>query len=1394
MSDFKRNLAFVIGINNYTNGIPQLQTPINDAKKLVEILREKHGYQVWVCLDETATLKTLNNLLTTTLPQQVQPDDRLLFYFAGHGVALNDDDGPKGYLIPQDAKLGDVQSYLAMTKLQEALTQLPCRHFLGIFDCCFAGAFRWSSHRDLSATPEAVIHKERYDRLICDPAWQVITSSDYDQKAADAFVLKARGQSGDHSPFAAALLDAFAGAADTNPPAADGKPAGDGITTATELYLYLRDRVQSATEGNSQRQTPGIWPLKKHDKGEYIFLTPGHELNLPPAPPLDKSKNPYRGLESFEDNFKDNKEDIKLFFGRDSLEDKLLDVVTENPLTLVLGASGSGKSSLVKAGLIPKIRNVTLEKWCTLAPIRPGDKPFRSLNFALEKGKIPEINPLDKKTLADRITDWSSNNHDTKLLLVIDQSEELITLCHDEEERERFFSELAQAIATHPQKLRVVLTMRSDFEPQLRDSILQSLPKTLDLRNTIIKNHWQAARFIVPAMTRLQLRDAIEKPAELRVMNFNPHTLVDQLIDEVADMPGALPLLSFTLSELYLKYLKRQQTASNNGDTIDRAITQEDYDQMGGVTQSLTQRSDSEYEELVKENPAYSQIIRHVMLRMVAVGGGELARRQLPLSELKYASGKQELVNKVLDQFSQARLLVRGQDAEGNTYVELAHGVLVRGWLKLRNWLQEEKNLRLQRRLTPAAMEWNSHKKAEFLWHGDPYINVLHRDVLNSADNNWLNQIETEFVQKSVQRKLNIIRSRWGISFAVIFGLIGLASWAVTSQRKSQFGEIDSKVISSEALFNSNQELDALLNSLQAGRKFQQRLFSNFQSDDTTKNVVVQNMRKTFYAVKESSRSEVQAEWGSVQGIFFSKDNRLMFTTSQSNGIVSLRDFLGSELTKFTGHKGFAQFAASPDGSIFATNDQGTKTKPGAATGNIYLWSQNQKIREFTADKKYIEMIRFSDDGQKIATLSEDDKKNNVARLWNLQGKKSADFPLPNAIKDLAFHPNKQMLIAISKDKRLLFFDLSGNKLEVPAEFKKIDGIQQIQFGPNGMIATKSVSTVTVWRLDGERVEKFLEIKLPQGEIRKMVFSRDGKQLATYGSDSILRLWNLAHQPLIATQFPPKELKSLSFSQNGQIAAVTNSGTIRLFDLNGNQLKEFKVDSGKVIGGSFSQNCQQVATIYSDGIVRLLDLQGQSIEFKAPSTKVSNVNFSPDGQKIATIGDNDGTQNVVCLIDLKTKKPREFTPITNHKVKSIYFQPNGNLKVVTINTDSKGVFLWDFLGTNTIQLLQPKDSAFNVIAFTQDGKLFATATDKTVKLWDLQGRELMRFSGHESAISNLSFSSDGSILAVIGQDGTAKFWHFAELEQLLSRGCDRLSNYPQNNPDLKDEIRQICTN
>jgi uncharacterized caspase-like protein len=177
-SEFKLNLAVVIGINDYQNGIPILGTARQDAEAIATILQTNYQYQVHLITDDRATAHNLRQWLETELSnvtKKVTPS-RLLFYFAGHGIALNGDDGPQGYLIPQDAKLGDVSTYIPMQQIEAALTQLSCRHCLVILDCCFAGAFRWSSTRKLIPITET-IHKERYDRFIQDPAWQVITSA-----------------------------------------------------------------------------------------------------------------------------------------------------------------------------------------------------------------------------------------------------------------------------------------------------------------------------------------------------------------------------------------------------------------------------------------------------------------------------------------------------------------------------------------------------------------------------------------------------------------------------------------------------------------------------------------------------------------------------------------------------------------------------------------------------------------------------------------------------------------------------------------------------------------------------------------------------------------------------------------------------------------------------------------------------------------------------------------------------------------------------------------------------------------------------------------------------------------------------------------------------------------
>ncbi|MEM7016856.1 MAG: caspase family protein [Pseudomonadota bacterium] len=517
---FKANHALIIGINDYQHGIPPLKTAVNDATRLAQVLEQAYDYQVQL-LTEDITLENLK-LALDTLKQTTTADDRVVFYFAGHGIALDGEDGPAGYIVPEDARQADRNSFLPMALLHDDfLKVLNCRHLLAIFDCCFAGAFRWASMRSIADMPE-VIHQERYLHYISDPARQILTSSAHDQKAldvADGMTLGMRDEQQSHSPFALALFKALEeGAGDIVP---DG---GDGLITATELYLYLRTQVESYSDNLNLRQTPGLWPLSGHDKGEYLFELPNYQFDkLQPAPEPNIENNPYRGLLSYE------AEDSELFFGRTMQIETLVSQVQNSPLTVVLGASGTGKSSLVKAGVIPQLTlsDSTTEEdrtpnWSMLPPLRPGEHPGSALRTLLSEHLLPQD---DSASLERWLEDWQNQHPDQCLLLLIDQMEELVTLCRDDKERQEF-ADMLQALWHHP-NAHLILTLRNDFEPQL--SIY------------FPAEEWQAARFFITPMTQDELREVIEGPASVQVLYFDPPDLVDTLINEVVQTPGALP-------------------------------------------------------------------------------------------------------------------------------------------------------------------------------------------------------------------------------------------------------------------------------------------------------------------------------------------------------------------------------------------------------------------------------------------------------------------------------------------------------------------------------------------------------------------------------------------------------------------------------------------------------------------------------------------------------------------------------------------------------------------------------------------------------------------------------------------------------------------------------------
>ncbi len=1432
MAEIKRSLAIIIGINQYVNGIPALKTAVNDVRKIAHTLETKYQYQVLQLLDEDATGTQIRELFAAfeqqTLPlpdgnkTQLHPDDRLLFYFAGHGIALDaldNADGPVGFLVPQDARIDNDSSLLPMKRLHDALLALPCRHLLVILDCCFAGAFRWAGQRD--AVRAQKMYRERYERFISGCAQQVITSAADDEKAADSlYRFGQRSEHEGHSPFAELLLKGLSGGADYS---------CDGAITATELYVYIHGELGKT----SAKQTPGFSQLKRHDKGEYIFPIPGFKANkLEEAPKLDEKANPYKGLESFEESDSDK------FFGRKALIERLQEFVANQPLTVVLGASGSGKSSLVKAGLIPQLKKER-EQWRVLDPIRPGESPFGALNHALEREKLPVFaipnKPTDDLTSGDASKEGNSSDNtlwyeqglqnlsfnlvawrklypNSKLLLVIDQSEELVTLSRDEVEREMFLKGLARALTAFPDWLRIVLTLRSDFEPQFRETALDP--------------YWSGARFIVPAMTREELREAIVEPSTAKVMYFEPPKLVDDLIDEVVQMPGALPLLSFTLSELYLKYIKSVREGKRNN----RAITQEDYEQLGGVARSLTQRADYEYEELKKRDSAYERTVRHVMLRMVAVGGGELARRRVLCTELEYPQPENARVKEVIERFVAARLLVKGRDIENHEYVEPAHDVLVRGWQKLLSWKQQEQeNLILQRRLTPAALEWKYQKpttfhwttnphdlwkqlwqrkqKAEFLWNTDPHLDLL-KQVLNSPDN-WFNHIENEFVQRSLQRQRNNRRFRFSV---VATGFAVLLGFAFIQWNQNQQAQIRSLAASSETLFASDLPLEALIAGLKGVKKLEWVVRA--EADDT-KIRAVTALQHVIYGVREHNRLE--GHRGSVYSLAWSPDGKTLASASGDKAI-KVWSVDGKVLRTLLEHSDSVRSVTwSPDGKTLAS---------ASWDSTIKLWSFDGKVlRTLLGHKEKVNSVAWSPDGKTLASASKDRR----IKLWSFDGKVIRTLPgHENTVNSVAWSPDGKTLASASWDNTIKLWSFDGKVLTTIKEHR----VTSVSFSPDGktLASANRDNTIKLWSFDGKELAT---LKGHSDWVNSVAWNSNGQSLASGSNDKTIKLWSLDNQELKTLKGHEEKINSVAWSIDGKtLASASDDKTIKLWSFDGKERKMPKKQKHEhlITNISFSPDGKTLASASLDKSIKLWSFHGKvlrTIETGHPYI-INSVAWSPDGKTIAS-GSGDKTiklwsfdgkeltrlkghiatvnsvdwnpagKTIASGSDDKTIKlwsfdGKELATLKGHiaAVNSVAWNPDG--KTIASGSDDRTIKLWSFDGKE-LATLKGHIAAVNSVAWSPDGKTIASGSDdKTIKLWSFDGKELATLKGHIAAVNSVAWNPDGKAIASASSDQTALLWNLEllDLDVLLRRGCDWVHDYLKTNPNVIKKDRYLC--
>ncbi len=1458
---FPCNLAVVIGINQYQNGISELRTARFDAERLAGILQTKYGYEVKLFIEEQAQSNNIWNYLKTELSQKIKSYEnklvRLLFYFAGHGSPPEGEDGEAGYLVPQDGQISKRDKWLSMKEIHYVLTQLRCHHLLIILDCCYAGAFRFGT-RHVGVMPED-LSKERYQRYIEYPAGQVIASTAHNREALDIINdNRGSGNNSNNSPFAEFLFKALEDG--------DADYTKDGITTVTELNLYLYENLLELTENQQHPQVSRTWFLPTLDKGEFFFQTGEFDPEkLPEAIAINKENNPYRGLKSFEEAHS------RFFFGRsekiEELEERLN--TADQPLTVVLGISGSGKSSLVKAGLIPKLRE-NQAQWRILEPICPGATVFKDLARSMLpltlESSDPDLEPLKqldellrqarrraphdeelkalfakwrrtapedkllliikhfnrlkelcgdeakqqslkdlrkialsrsrlvldnleelkqycnsaeregldnfyqkcKKHIQDLSEDWKKDvkklgefivqncpeNKQVKLLLVIDQFEQAIAQCR-QEERKQFLNTLHSALKACPRQLRLVLTLRSDFQHYFENSAQ-------------LREYWEQACFPVKQMERDQLREAIEQPALAQVLYFetneNGKSLVDQLLDDVGETPGALPLLSFTLSELYYKYVQKQRG--------DRTLTWEDYTELGGVTQSLTCRATEEYNNLAKDfvdghavaiDPSEAQgrqtMARWVMLRMVTLDGGEKAKRRVLIdpseqNELKYTDREtNERRELVINRFVDARLLVTGINIEGKSYVEPVHDVLIREWDKITIWLsgkqeevngkqnqpkpkphkkgwfglnlpsirwnkkpergQERFNLNLQRELTIAAFKYKEasqkqpQKAVDWLWDDNPQL-PLAEQIYRSTDN-WLNEVEADFVRRSIKKKQTNTIVRWSIAGSVLVGAMSFSFAVWTQWRNSELNLANSLAQTSLSLFNEGNELDASVAAIKAGK-----ILQTHQEKDPQ---VLNALLKAVYESSELKQLYGHQDW--VMSVSFSPDGKTLVSGSADNTIKFWNLETGKDIRTLSDHwSSVLSVSFSPNGQLLAS---------GSGDGTIKLWNtQTGKLMNtFYSHEGLVMGVSFSPNGQTLASGGDD----GTIKLWNV-GTGKLIFNLSGHDLDIytiSVSPDGKTLASGGRDRTIKLWNIETEEL-----IRTLDGhqrfISSISFSPDGKTLGSSSKdgTIKIWNI--ETGELMLDLPHNQIGVDTIDFSPDGQTLGSGGDDGTMKIWNLGTGELIHTiPAHTSKLETVNFSPDGQIlASGSQDNTIKFWSL--------------------TTGLSAFAPTFEHG------------------SSVSSIDISPDGQTLVSSGD-DGT---IKLWSLQMNKVIDTFGVSESKVESVSISPDG--QILASGSEDGAIKLWKIETGELIRTLPGHLSSVSRVNFSPDGQtLVSSSDDKTIKLWNPNTGEVTRtLRGHVGSILSVDFSPDGQTLASSSNDGTIKLWNLNTGEVIQS--------------------------
>ncbi|MBW4645879.1 MAG: hypothetical protein KME23_23310 [Goleter apudmare HA4340-LM2] len=1128
--------------------------------------------------------------------------------------------------------------------------------------------------------------------------------------------------------------------------------------------------------------------------------------------------------------------------GRQQDVNRLIERITraDYKLTVIHGPSGVGKSSTIKAGLVPALKGKVIGERIPLPIVLSVYTDWvtalgRSINHVLSQTEISVAVEMTPTILLEKLRLASERNH--TIIIIFDQFEEFFFVSTSPAKKIQFYKFFSECL--NIPYVKMILSLREDYLHYLLEFERLSKETSDGLYDlgVINKNILDKdIRYYLGNFTRDDAMGIIHSLTQRSHYEMSDE-LINQLVNDLAA----------ELNEVHpieLQIVGAQLQAEN-------ITTLEQYKICGG-SEKLVERW---LEEVIKD-----------------CGQENEERSWKLLLELTDEKGTRPLKTKA----DLAVALGNHADriSEFDSYWEFILEILVGSGLVLRE--REELGDRYQ------------------LVHDylvEPIRQKNNYGIVAELEKVRFEKTRAEVAQKLSQEQLNLVLQRRlkeariaGLVLAIMAGSIAVLWWqadlqkraAVSQSLRAERSETNFKIsaiaAASEALFASDKEFDALLESLRAWKRLKQA--DGVQPD--TKIRVVTALQQAVYGVKELNRLEGHSDivWSAT----FSPDGQLLASGS-TDKMVKLWRPDGLLLQTLAGHSdAVTSVSFSPDGQTLAS---------ASLDKNVQLWRKNSITGDFDPHPykvlqghgDWIYSVSFSPDGELLATGG----KDGIIKLWRQDGSLVRILRGHQGwVNWVTFSPDGQFIASASDDKTIKIWRRDGNIVTTLQGHQQ--GVTALVFSPNGqlLVSGSRDKTVKIWRRerdnnqDGFEFRAYKTLRHHKKTIWSLNFSADGKKLASGSEDNTINLWSVSGVLLNTFKGHSDTVASVAFSPNNQLlASASYDKSVKLWSLDAPKLPILQGHTDRVLSVTWSPDGQMLASASRDHTVKLWqrNIKGGTVETRLYKTltghgdRVTSVSFNPKGEMLVSgsfdrtvklwrldgtlfktlEGHTDSVNSVNFSPDgqlLVSASKDQTVKLWNHegkllktllghqdRVNSVNFSPDG--QVIASASDDKTVKLWRRDGTliktfsphdswvlgvsfspvdqllasaswdNTVKLwrrdgtflktlLKGYSDSVNAVTFSPNGEIVAAASyDKTVKLWSREGKLIKTLTGHQGAVFSVSFSPDGKTLASASDDNTIILWNL-DIDNLLLRGCSWVDDYLRYNRNVEGRDRLLC--